>query len=159
MTTTLEQLPGDVLDIIYKMKHQLETADVVSSIQARNSDLVSRTRSIISDMRKYGKILELDPEDEIQIQRCLYASGLLSMTEFIDLMLTAEEDGHLYYNVDIDDFMLDVDYWTGTVPAYEHEIGNHADGKSLEVLVKQREAQIKEYKDTLNICIDRSSFW
>lgn len=158
--TTLNDLPCDLLDIIYHKKHQLETADVVASIKGRQADIVTRTRSVITQMRIYGKLMGLDPEDEVEIQRCLYVHGLLDMSEFRDVMIYLEEYAHLLYDVDEpEDILLDYDYWLGTVPEYEHEIGNLANGTSLEVLLKRYEDKINSYLDSLTIHIDRSSFW
>ena len=146
MTTGIDQLPCDLLDIIYRKKHQLETADVVASIKGRQADLVTRTRSVINQMRNYGKVMGLLPEDEVAIQRCLFSLGLLDMSEFRDVMIHLEESANLMYDDDEAVYiLLDYDYWLGIAPAYEHEMGNLANGTSLEVLLKRYEDMINAY--------------
>lgn len=74
--TTLQQLPSDVLDIIYRKKHELETADIVSSIKLRHDNLIDRCKKLIDNMRKYGKYVLLIPKMNLNFNdTCTYTTS------------------------------------------------------------------------------------
>ena len=154
--TTLQQLPGDVLDIIYRKKHELETADIVSCIKMRHDNLMDRCKKLIDNMRKYGKICAFDPEDELELQRYLYTHDIIDHDKFNDILIYLEENSHLIYDVDEpDDVLFDFDYWLGNVHEYEYEFGNYNTAFSIKRLMNRYEDKINEHV----IFIDRSSYW
>ena len=154
--TTFADLPCEVQDIIYTKKHQLEMPDLAKQIRERFFTLLRRSAEVIKKMHKYGKVLRLDPEDELEIWRAIrgYDKDLFPEPVFLLRMTALRSLSHeIYYVEDEEDVLFDVMYWLGSAPRREYRYildvvpAKSYKGSSLCEIVKRWEDTFKKYED------------
>lgn len=168
--TTFVQFPCDVVDIIYRQKHQLEMNDVLSKLKTRQVELMSRVNNVIKNIRMYAIHLGFDIIDEVRIHRCLYELGILPKSEFKQLMINLEViyTGYGFIYEDIHN-TYDIELWLGNTPANEHQnisnthvfkIRNMKDDKSIHMLLKKYEKEIQDnLSDMLQYCYEENNMY
>lgn len=153
--TTFADLPCEVQDIIYTKKHQLEMPDISKQIRERFFTLLRRSAEVINKMHKYGKVLRLDPEDELEIWRAIrgYDKDLFPEHVFLRHMTALATLSHQIYDVeDEDDVVFDVMYWLGSAPRREYMYilddvpAKSYKGSSLAEIVKRWEDMFKKHE-------------
>lgn len=111
ISTNMDSLPNDILDIIYKKKHNMEMIGILSEIKELTTMKILNACVLIERLREHDKY---EPDYELMVWSALKNEGFISVSFFETTVNNLAVEVHY-----LDDEYIDCDYWLNE---YDQEI-------------------------------------